>query len=182
MNMSNMSSEYSWMVSIRTPFKLKTFQIKLQNQGLVLFFNKDYSACSWESNCDKKWLILDCYMWLLQDFMLSNILCVKKYLFTLKTMLINQKLLILWEFFTLHYRQFHEALGTWLHGRLLFSTNHSAWYRSLKEFDWIKKVTGHEAMCQRLPETACLTCVRIAWTKISLSLKVFSQPVQANQY
>ena len=23
-------------------------------------------------------------------------------------------------------RQFHEALGTWLRGRLLFSTNHSA--------------------------------------------------------
>ena len=53
------------------------------------------------------------------------------------------------------YRQFHEALGTWLRGWLLFSANHSAWYRSLKEFDWIKKVTGHEAMCQGLRETAC---------------------------
>ena len=53
------------------------------------------------------------------------------------------------------YRQFHEALGTWLRGRLLFSTNHSAWYISLKEFDWIKKVTDHEAMCQGLRETAC---------------------------
>ena len=44
------------------------------------------------------------------------------------------------------YMQFHEAMASWLGGRLLFPTNHRAWYRSLKEFDWIEQSTGHEAM------------------------------------
>ena len=44
---------------------------------------------------------------------------------------------------------FHEAMASWLGGRLHFATNHSAGYRSLKEFDWIgqgNRPPSNEAM------------------------------------
>ena len=65
-------------------------------------------------------------------------------------------------------RQFHEALGTWLRGRLLSLSNKILQDFCIMHCDWLKKVTGHEAMCQGLRETA--------WKYLS-KISIFKQEI-----